>query len=234
MKNLITLLFCFYTVYAATAQTTVNMIGGLNYSSGTSSFSSSYIGGRAIAHLAPRVGLTLEQGFLNQFGLYTGLLYSGKGFKLDFEQLRDGVGKGEAAFALNYFEIPLMTYYKVNKFQLQLGAYAAFAINGKSTTVFEYLESGIPQKFVDEQSLIFSDIATGEADLLIPFRFRRSDVGFMAGIAYQLSDTGKLSFQYSKGLTNVISDELIDANPVLHNAAFSLSLSFAIKRKNHR
>ena len=234
MKNLIILFFCFFSVHAAKAQTTVNMIGGLNYSSGSSTFSSSYIGGRASARFAPRIGLTMDQGFQDQFGLHAGLLYSGKGFKLDFEQLRDGIGEGEAKFALNYIELPLMAYYKINKFQLQLGAYAAYAINGRSTTVFEYLELGESRKFVSEQSLIFSNTPTAEDDLLIPISFRRRDFGFMAGIAYQLSDTSKLSFQYSKGLTNVISDELDNANPVLHNAAFSLSLSFAIKRINHQ
>nr|MBI1231582.1 outer membrane beta-barrel protein [Cytophagales bacterium] len=234
MKNFIILFFCFFSVLAATAQTTVNISGGLNYSSGSSSFSSSYIGGRASAQFAPRIGLTIDHGFQNQFGLHAGLLYSGKGFNLDFEQLRDGVGKGEAKFALNYIELPLLAYYNVNKFQLQLGAYAAFAINGRSTTVFEYLESGEPRKLVSEQSLIFSNTRTTDDNLLIPIRFRRRDLGFMAGVAYQLSETSKLSFQYSKGLTNAISDELDNANPVLHNAAYSLSLSFAIKKANHR
>ncbi len=226
-------IFCVFAFYAATAQTEVNMIGGINLSSGTSTFSAPYFGGRTVAHFAPRVGLTLEQDLRDRWGLYTGLLYSGKGFKLNFEQLKDGVGEGEAKFALNYLELPIMAYCKINKFQAQLGTYAAFAINGRSTTVFEYLESGISQKLVNEQSLIFSDIAATEDDLLIPFGFRRSDFGLMAGLAYQLSDTGKLSFLFSKGLTNVISNGLNSANPVLNNAAFSVSLSFAINRINH-
>lgn len=234
MKNLVILFFSFFSVHAATSQTTVSIMGGLNYSSGNSSFSSSYIGGSARAQVSPRIGLTLDQGFLDQFGLHTGLLYSGKGFQLDFEQLRDGVGKGEATFALNYMELPLMAYYNINKFQIQLGAYAACAISGRSTTIFEYLELGEPRKFVNEQSLTFGDTPAAEDDPLIPIGFRRSDFGFMAGIAYRLSDTGTLSFQYSKGLSNLISNALDNANPVLHNAAFSLSLAFAIKRINHR
>jgi hypothetical protein len=234
MKNLIVLFVCFFSIQLATAQTSVSLSGGLNYSSGSSSFSSSFIGGRSSARFAPRIGLTLEHDLNEQFGLYSGLLYSGKGFKLDFEQLRDGVGAGEAKFALNYIELPLMAYYKVNRFQLQLGAYAAYALNGRSTTVFEYSDAGNIRKFVSEQLLLFTDAPTAEDDLLIPISFRRRDFGFMAGIAYQLSDTGTLSFQYSKGLTNVISDELDNASPVLQNAAYSLSLSFAIKRINHQ
>lgn len=233
MKKLTVLFVCFLTIQAASAQTTVNLSGGLNYSSGSSSFSSSYISGQASARYAPRIGLTLEHGFHDQFGLHTGLLYSGKGFKLDFEQLRDGVGAGNASFAINYVELPLMAYYKVNRFQLLLGAYFAYAVNGRSTTVFEYLDAGNMQKFVSEQSLLFGDTATEEDDLLIPIRFRRSDFGLMAGVAYQLSNTATISFLYSKGFTNVISDDLDIGNPVLQNAAFNLSLSFALNKLNH-
>jgi hypothetical protein len=229
MKKLILLFIWIFAAGASSAQTSIGLNFGINHSSVNSNYTTTYVSGQSRARLLPRIGLIVEHNLKAPFGLQSGILYSSKGFKLDFEQLRDGIGEGKSAFRFNYLEIPFLVNFKVNNFQLVTGIYFAHALNGKSRTEFNYVDEDDHKKLVSEQSLVFNRSGFLPDENLIPIGFRRNDFGLTAGLAYQIPTIGTLNFLFSQGMINIIPDERNNSSSLIQNASFNLSLSINLK-----
>lgn len=225
MKKLIFLFVLISAAGASSAQTTVGLNFGINHSSVNSNYNTAYVSGQTMSRFLPRIGLTFEHTFKIPFGLQTGILYSAKGFKLDFVQLRDGIGEGNSLFRFNYLEVPVLVSFQVNRFQLLAGIYFAHALNGNSITKFDYIDGGKLVKLVSEQAMEFNNYGFQPDEDLIPVGFRRNDFGLSAGLAYQIPDLGTLYFMFGQGIVNVVPDERNNFGSLMQNASFNLSLS---------
>jgi len=194
MKSKLFLFFvCSLLVHVATAQT-FGLKGGVNIANMTFSASGMSISPKSIVgiHIGPVVEFKLQE------SLYfnTGILYSLKGCKADFE----GVNSTEK---LNYLEIPLNIAYKfatseTSKFFVQAGPYLGYALSGKDKTDGET-----------------TDIEFGDGGA------KRFDFGVGIGLGLEF---GQLvpSVNYQLGLANINDDTDIK----LKNKVFQISVAY--------
>lgn len=190
-KILLALVFAF-CVQFLNAQT-IGIKGGFNFAninvSNNDKTPKSIVG----LHLGPVADIEIQE------NLYfnTGLLYSLKGYKMEY-------GEGKATDKLNYLEIPLNIAYKfpINetyKVIAQAGPYVAYAISGKT-------RSGSGSRKIE----------FGE------YGWKRLDFGIGAGAGVE-SGPFLASLSYQLGLRAiVINDEEVK----LKNRVFQISLAY--------
>lgn len=192
-KILLALVFAF-CVQFVNAQT-FGIKGGFNFAN--ISLSNSDKSPKTIVglHLGPVVEFEIQENLC----FNTGLLYSLKGYKMEY-------GEGKATDKLNYLEIPLNIAYKfpINdtyKFFVQAGPYVGFAISGKTR-----YEGGS------------SKIEFGKDG------WKRLDFGIGAGAGVE-SGPFLASLSYQPGLSTIVMN---NQGVKLKNQVFQISLAYML------
>jgi hypothetical protein len=123
------------------------------------------------------------------FAVQPELLYSGKGFKNNFD---DNIfADGEAKFNLNYIDLPVKLVYNLAPdFEFQFGPYISYLASANVETNAEVLN--------------YFDVST--QDDLDRDNFKTFDVGLTAGMGFNLNPV-IVGFNYNLGLTKVAKDD---------------------------
>jgi hypothetical protein len=123
------------------------------------------------------------------FAVQPELLYSGKGFKNNFD---DNIfADGEAKFNLNYIDLPVKLVYNLAPdFEFQFGPYISYLASANVETNAEVLN--------------YFDVST--QDELDRDNFKTFDVGLTAGMGFNLNPV-IVGFNYNLGLTKVAKDD---------------------------
>jgi hypothetical protein len=123
------------------------------------------------------------------FAVQPELLYSGKGFKNNFDNII--FVDGEAKFNLNYIDFPVKLVYNLAPdFDFHFGPYVGYLASANVETNAEVLD--------------YFDVST--QDELDRDNFKTFDVGLTAGMGFTL-DPVILGFNYNLGLTKVAKDD---------------------------
>lgn len=194
MKSKLIFLLLFALLVQTSKAQVFGVKGGINFANMTFSTSGMDISPKSIVgfHVGPVADFELHE------SLYfnTGLLYSLKGFKLEFE----GEGVTEQ---LNYLEIPLNIAYKFStsettNFFIQAGPYLGYALSGKNK--------------MDGETV---DVEFGDGQM------KRFDLGLGIGLGLELGPIVP-SVSYQFGLAN-LSD---DSDITVKNKVLQVSIAY--------
>ncbi len=123
------------------------------------------------------------------FAVQPELLYSGKGFKSNFD--KSLIADGDAKFNLNYIDLPIKLVYNLSEdFEFQFGPYFSYLASANVETNGEVLD-------------FFNIDSNNELDRS---NFNALDAGLTAGLAFDL-DPVVLGFSYDFGLTKVAKND---------------------------
>ena len=140
-----------------------------------------------------------------RFSIQPELLYSMKGVKLE--------GGGiTATQRLNYVELPIMVKAKFNQFFIEVGPQASALVSAKQKV------SGAG-----------SDAEESNKDL-----FNTVDVGYAAGLGYQMDGGLMVGARYNGGFTNVLQAQLVGTQNVqqkARNSAFQVYVGYTFGGK---
>ena len=155
-------------------------------------------------------GAIVEIGFSNALSLQSGLMYTTKGWEVDFdevfkEDIADGLTvDGYYRFMFNYLEVPVNMAYKFGSFQLYAGPYVAVMLSGKNKFDITMEEDGVSESDSDEYDFkpVFSEVKDGD----VPDdeeAIYGLDYGINMGAGYRV---GKflISAGYSLSLGNIL------------------------------
>lgn len=186
-------------VQIANAQT-FGVKGGVNFANVSFSGSGMDVSPKSITGF--HIGAVADFQLKESLHFNTGLLYSGKGFKMDYSDGETSVSMTES---FNYLDIPLNLAYlfpindKYDVF-IQAGPYLAYALSGKDkvgseTSNIDFKENGM----------------------------KRFDYGLGIGGGVQFGAI-VASLNYQLGLANLNDDSTMDAK--LKNKVFQVSLAY--------
>ncbi len=159
-------------------------------------------------------GVVAEYEFNDNLGLQSGLLYTQKGYQIDWDQfLKDnnmeGKVDGYMYYKYNYLQLPIHLYYKINDFRIMAGPYLAYGIGGKAKIDATYRLDGESDSLRDETDLTAvsgevsaRDFVTEDNDALFYKTYNAFDIGLDFGVAYQYQQF-MLKAQYSIGFNNL-------------------------------
>lgn len=197
MKKLITLIACFSAItFTSNAQISFGPVLGLNSTNTPGAVSSK-------SKIGFHVGGVAKIGIAGGFHLLPGIMYSGKGSKVE-------IGGYKATTSLNYLEIPINAGYTFGSsgFSVLAGPYIGYAIGGtfKDDAGSESLKIG-------------SDEATDD--------FKALDFGLNVGAMYQLPMGVFAKLQYGIGFADIAPSSF--ANVKNTNIAISVGMLFGGK-----
>ncbi|WP_192823029.1 porin family protein [Rufibacter sp. LB8] len=169
------------------------------------------------------VGAFLNVALTDQFSLRPEVMYSIKGAKFSFngpdfenidweEYMNDpenyqlGTRKYEGSETLYYLDVPVLLQYRINRIALQAGPTASLFLKYKSE-----FEGEEPE---EEEN-------AGDND------YRKLDLGYAAGVSYELENGIGFSLRYNGGLSNLDKHNNYKAK----NSTFQFSLSYTIGNK---
>ena len=198
------------------------------------------------------IGLITDISLLeNTLSLQPALLYSNKGYSLDFEKMLDdefGVDiddyEGYARLNYNYIELPINLVYKNSGFQISAGPYFAVGIGGNFKHDFSFEADGMDfdsDYFYEKDSYklqpvfgkvdddMYEDLLDDEDVIDL---YRAFDFGLNIGVGYQVKSI-LFNVGYSFGLTNLTPkydvddmDEDYTENVIRKNRVFTFSVSY--------
>ncbi|MBP6872275.1 MAG: PorT family protein [Bacteroidales bacterium] len=192
----------------------------------------------------------------NTLSLQPSLLFSNKGYSIDFEEMLDdefddeGIDmddyEGYARMNFYYIELPINFVYKINGFQVSAGPYVALGIGGKFKHDFSFEADGEDfnsDDYFDEDTYklkpiygkvdddIYEDYLDDEDIIDL---YRAFDYGLNFGIGYQVKSV-LFNVGYSLGLGNLTPafdadyydmDEDYTKNVIQKNRVISFSVSY--------
>ena len=162
------------------------------------------------------IGLVVDYAINDQAGLQTGLMYSQKGYQVDWDAfLKENDLSGDVEIEgywkrnYNYLELPLHFYYNANGVKIFAGPYFAYGLSGSSDIDLTLKGNGDTVTMKEEFTLnpVSGDVKAedflhdGEDwyDIKV---FNALDFGFDVGLGYQYEQFfAKL--QYSIGMSNL-------------------------------
>jgi len=188
--------------------------------------------------------------------LQPALLYSNRGYSVDFEKMLDDQFddidvdmddyEGHVRLNYNYIELPINLVYKNSGFQISAGPYFAVGIDGGFKHDFSFEADGEDfdsDDFFDEDSYKLKPVF-GEVDddmyedylddENITGLYRAFDFGLNIGVGYQVKSV-LFNAGYSFGLTNLTPkydaddydmDEDYTENAIQKNRVFTFSVSY--------
>jgi hypothetical protein len=181
-------------------------------------------------------GATFEITLSNALLLQSGVMYTTKGWDVDFdevfkEDIADGLTiDGYYRFMFNYIEVPLNLAYKFGDFQVYTGPYVAVMLSGKNKYDYTMKFDGDTESDSDEYIFkpVFGEVKDGD----IPDdeeAIYGLDYGISLGAGYRLGNL-LISAGYSLSLGNILpayegDPESRTDNRISPNA-ITLSLSY--------
>jgi hypothetical protein len=189
MKNLSKILFLSlilssFSLYTFGQNSQFGFKGGLNLSNMT-------VEGNDDSNLKAgfHAGVFNKIGITESFSIQPELLYSSKGFKLNYDE--SAIADGETQFNLNYIDVPVKLVFNLSRdFEFQLGPYFSYLAGANVDTDAEVLE-------------FFNIDSTDELDRE---NFNAFEVGLTGGLGFTL-DPLVIGFNYNLGLTQVAKDD---------------------------
>ncbi|HKL34464.1 MAG TPA: porin family protein [Tangfeifania sp.] len=189
MKKLIKILFLSLILLSASIYTfgqnsRFGFKGGLNLSNMT-------VEGNDDSNLKAgfHAGVFNKIGITESFSIQPELLYSAKGFKLNYDE--SAIADGETQFNLNYIDLPVKLVFNLSRdFEFQLGPYFSYLAGANVDTDAEVLE-------------FFNIDSTDELDRE---NFNAFEVGLTGGLGFTI-DPLVFGFNYNLGLTQVAKDD---------------------------
>jgi hypothetical protein len=192
--------------------------------------------------LGMNIGLILDYTINDQVGLQSGLMFTQKGYEVDWDQYlkendMDGEIDGYWKHNYNYLELPLHFYYNANGVKIFAGPYFAYGLSGSSDLDLEYSYGGETQSVKDSYTInaVSGDVKSEEfvynGDDFFDIKvFKALDLGFDFGVGYQYQQFF-VKAQYSIGFNNLtpgISDyDEFDPNELKKtNKGFSFSVAY--------
>lgn len=156
------------------------------------------ITGAAIARI--NGGLLVEIPLEDQWFIYSGLNYSGKGANLFATD--SSMKKDSQRVRLNYVELPLMVLYKFptekeHQFLLSSGPYLGYGFNGNIAWKGGFIPAKMHIHREKEEE------------------YRRFELGWMVSAMYEIKSRYGLRLDFSKSLLNIHHPETIQKNRVM-------------------
>lgn len=223
-KHLFQILIVFLLTYQMNGQIKWGVQLGLNNTSISQSISDDYKDYKypTKSKFGFNLGIVAEYPLNDQMGLQTALLFTQKGFQIDWDALlkREGISgsvDGYWIYNYNYLALPLHFYYNIDNIYLTAGPYFAYGLGGTSKIDATYTHDGSSDnaKQTDalqavsgsvDEDIFFDD----ESDISVIKAYNAFDVGLDLGVGYKLQQF-MLKLQYSIGFNNL--------TPHLKNAA---------------
>ena len=203
---------------SVTAQIKFGVQAGMNINSINQTVSSNYrdFNYPVKSKIGMRLGVTVLYEFSEQVGLESGLLYSQKGYQVDWDAfLKDsdigGTVEGYWKNTYNYLEMPLHLNYYYNNFILSAGPYFAYGLggtsdldathklNGSSENIKKKIDLKAVSGAVDTDDFFYDD---DDEDFELVSVYNAFDIGLDFGIGYKYQQV-MLKAQYSIGLNNL-------------------------------
>lgn len=157
-----------------------------------------------------QVGATANFGINDMFSFQPELLYSQKGFQLEAED--SGVNL-ESKTTFHYIDLPLLARLNAGGLFFEAGPQFGYLVGRKTET--EFSGGGVS--------------GSGSDDDLDGFR--KLDVGYIAGLGYQLESGLSLGVRYNGGITNIFDvDDENDADKV-RNSVFQFQVGYSFGGK---
>jgi hypothetical protein len=189
MKNLskillLSLVLSSFSLYTFGQKSQFGFKGGLNLSNMT-------VEGNDDSNLKAgfHAGVFNKIGITESFSIQPELLYSAKGFKLNYDESE--IADGETQFNLNYIDVPVKLVFNLSPdFEFQLGPYFSYLASANVDTDAEVLD-------------FFNIDSTGELDR---DSFNAFEFGLTGGLGFTL-DPLVVGFNYNLGLTQVAKDD---------------------------
>ncbi len=165
------------------------------------------------------IGGTVDYAFNDAMSLQPSLLFSVKGYKIDYSDSEDGYDvTGDAKSKLNYFEIPINFVYKYDIGALKIygaaGPYFAFALSGKYDYEYTMSYGGETETESGNSDIKFGD---GEDEDGI----KRGDIGLNIGAGVEINSF-QVGLNYGFGMTNTMYTDSYKAK----NAVFSITACY--------
>jgi len=188
------------------------------------------------------MGVVAEYPLNDQMGLQSGLLFTQKGYQVDWDAFlkREGMGgsiDGYWIYNYNYLELPINFYYNFDNVYLYTGPYLAYGLGGTSKIDATYNNDGDSDSVKQTDNLQAvngavksEDYFNVESDVPVIKVYNAFDIGFDIGVGYKYQQF-MLKAQYSVGFSNLtpkISDQS-DFNPndlKKTNKGFNISLVY--------
>lgn len=222
--------------FAANAQISIGVTGGINLADVSQDFADREDEIETKFRLAPRIGFVADYGISDQLSLRSGILYSSKGYAMDLDAYEDfgfGTVDGYSRFIVNYLEIPVTAVYKVSNFEITAGPYVAFGLSGKMDYDVEFTFDGDTETEAGSEKVEFTnevDASSNDDKIHI----RGLDAGLTFGLGYDLG-IGTVNAFYSKGLVNLTPEEADDpefdpADEKVTNSVLGISFTYFFGR----
>ena len=189
MKKLLLVVLALALFVGANAQVKLGAKAGLNLAnfSGDIEDNSMKIG--------VQVGAIADFAFGDAISLQTGLMFTQKGYKEDFEILGETF---TSKVNLNYLEIPINAVYGLgignNTLQFFAGPYVGIGLTGKMKSDIDGADD-MDIQFVSD----YTDVDEDKSGL------KRLDIGFNFGAGYKINNI-QIQANYGLGLSNLIPD----------------------------
>ena len=189
MRNLSKILFLSlilssFSLYTFGQNSQFGFKGGLNLSNMT-------VEGNDDSNLKAgfHAGIFNKIGITESFAIQPEVLYSSKGFKLNYDD--NAIADGETKFNLNYIDVPVKLVFNLSRdFEFQLGPYFSYLAGANVET--------------DAQVLDYFNIDS--TDELDRENFNAFEVGLTGGLGFTI-DPLVFGFNYNLGLTQVAKDD---------------------------
>ena len=169
------------------------------------------------------IGLGADLGFAPNISLQTGLFYSTKGAKYNYDYPKKAVGEVEYDVNANYLQMPIHLAYKIEvtpgtKVVFKAGPYIAYGIGGKRKIVSKFTNDLIP--IIGDQEI---------ESFNKEFGLKRFDAGVGVGIGMEFNLI-TVDLGWDMGLKNLAKDIKIDETKVykqnIKNQSAYLSLGY--------
>ncbi|GGK84716.1 porin family protein [Rufibacter glacialis] len=220
MKKLVFLFVAVVASYAAQAQSTFGIKGGLNYSNlsgdlkDESRFNNKLGFNAGVYFNAPIVG--------DFFSIQPEVLYSNKGFKYDDKvenTLLQGQYRYEGTANFNYIDVPVLAKVKAGSFFFEAGPQVSYLMSVNDKTKQYDSKGTLVDRTVSEKS------KEGYSDF---------EIGYAAGLGFATQSGISLGLRYNGAFTDLGEDA--SANSVqgdfkdARHSLFQLSVGFPISR----
>ncbi|MFB9863362.1 PorT family protein [Rufibacter immobilis] len=216
MKKIFVLLVAVVASYAAQAQTTFGIKGGLNYSNlsgdlkDESRFNNKIGFNAGVYFNAPIVG--------DFFSIQPEILYSNKGYKYDDVEKTNLLGvteRYEGTANFNYIDVPVLARIKAGSLFFEAGPQVSYLLNVNDKTKY-YVNNKLEDRGTEEKS------KSGYSDF---------EVGYAAGLGFATQSGISLGLRYNGAFTDLSDDSPArgDFKDARHSV-FQLSLGFPLSR----
>ncbi|MBA9076211.1 MULTISPECIES: porin family protein [Rufibacter] len=216
MKKLFILVAAVVASYAAQAQSSFGIKGGVNYSNLSGDLKEE---SRFNNKLGFHAGLYLNAPIVGDFfSIQPEVLYSNKGFKYDDKVIATPLGETryEGSANFNYIDIPVLARVKAGPLFFEAGPQASYLLSINDKT----------KKYIDGE-LVTSETSTKSKDNYSDF-----EIGYAAGVGFATSGGITLGLRYNGAFTdftekvNMNNEDFKDAR----HSLFQLSVGFPISR----